>query len=295
MLRARLRSGSYGSERSGSGHARGDRVLLSADGDRPVVVAAPRRRGTTPATCSRSITARTRPGSPSCCGVSPAPDDPGAVALIWADWQSCGADQATGSLTRCARSTGSASRSCGAASAAGCSRAACSSGSTPTSRSPADCTRGLPEEVRVDSPDQAAPVRERGPADRGRRPVRGHAGRGRPAAGAQCAVTLREPSPGNGFVNAHPMAHHRWMPSIAPGGPDALDELIQSGSASFEAARPGLRGDATLDLFEAPTPRNWRCCPSGRSSAATTGRSASPGTAAGCSPSAACPSRLSKR
>ena len=42
------------------------------------------------------------------------------------------------------------------------------------------------------------------------------------------------------------------MPSIAPGGPDALDELIQSGSASFEAGQ-AWRGDATLELFDAPT------------------------------------------
>ena len=42
------------------------------------------------------------------------------------------------------------------------------------------------------------------------------------------------------------------MPSIEKGAPDALDELIASGSASFEAG-PAWRGDATLDLFEAPT------------------------------------------
>jgi acetoacetate decarboxylase len=69
---------------------------------------------------------------------------------------------------------------------------------------------------------------------------------------AQALVTLREPWPDNGFVNAHPMAHHRWMPSIEKGAPDALDELIASGSASVEAG-PAWRGDATLDLFDSPT------------------------------------------
>src|SRR6266516_7682415 len=68
----------------------------------------------------------------------------------------------------------------------------------------------------------------------------------------QAVVTLREPSPGNGFVNAHPMAHHRWMPSIEKGAPDSLNELISSGSASAEAG-PAWRGDATLDLFDSPT------------------------------------------
>jgi acetoacetate decarboxylase len=69
---------------------------------------------------------------------------------------------------------------------------------------------------------------------------------------AQAVVTLREPWPDNGFVNAHPMAHHRWLPSIEKGAPDALDELIASGSASVEAG-PAWRGVATLDLFDSPT------------------------------------------
>jgi hypothetical protein len=64
-------------------------------------------------------------------------------------------------------------------------------------------------------------------------------------------VTLRSESADNGFVNAHPMAHHRWMPSIVPGGPDALDELIRSGSASFEGGQ-AWRGDASLELFDSP-------------------------------------------
>ena len=69
---------------------------------------------------------------------------------------------------------------------------------------------------------------------------------------AQALVTLREPSDDNGFVNAHPMAHHRWMPSIEKGAPDSLDELVASGSASVEAG-PAWRGDATLELFDSPT------------------------------------------
>jgi acetoacetate decarboxylase len=65
-------------------------------------------------------------------------------------------------------------------------------------------------------------------------------------------VTLREESPGNGFVNAHQMAHHRWMPSIEKGLADSLDELIGSGSARFEGGQ-AWRGDATLELFPSPT------------------------------------------
>ena len=69
---------------------------------------------------------------------------------------------------------------------------------------------------------------------------------------AQAVVTLREPSETNGFVNAHPMAHHRWLPSIETGKGLALDELIESGAASFEAG-PAWSGDADFELFDAPT------------------------------------------
>jgi hypothetical protein len=48
------------------------------------------------------------------------------------------------------------------------------------------------------------------------------------------------------------MAHHRWLPSIEKGKGLALDELIESGAASFEGGTPWV-GDAELELFEAPT------------------------------------------
>ncbi|RSM86524.1 acetoacetate decarboxylase [Kibdelosporangium aridum] len=68
---------------------------------------------------------------------------------------------------------------------------------------------------------------------------------------AQTVVTLREPSDSNGFVNGHPMAHHRQLPSITGDG-QALNELIESGAKSFEAG-PAWTGDAELELFPAPT------------------------------------------
>jgi acetoacetate decarboxylase len=42
------------------------------------------------------------------------------------------------------------------------------------------------------------------------------------------------------------------VPSIEKGAPDALDELVASGSASVEAG-PAWRGDAMLELFDSPT------------------------------------------
>jgi acetoacetate decarboxylase len=68
---------------------------------------------------------------------------------------------------------------------------------------------------------------------------------------AQAVVTLTGQAESNGFVNAHPMAHHRWLPSIEKDAPDTVSELIHSGSAHVEAG-PAWRGDATLELFDSP-------------------------------------------
>ena len=56
---------------------------------------------------------------------------------------------------------------------------------------------------------------------------------------AEAVLTLREQSETNGFVNSHPMAHHRVFPGIASGAPDAYAELIESGASEFEAG-PGV-------------------------------------------------------
>jgi acetoacetate decarboxylase len=69
---------------------------------------------------------------------------------------------------------------------------------------------------------------------------------------AEAVITLREPSATNGFVNAHKMAHHRIVPGISAGSPDAYAELIESGSSEFEAGQ-AWQGDAELRLFESPT------------------------------------------
>jgi acetoacetate decarboxylase len=52
----------------------------------------------------------------------------------------------------------------------------------------------------------------------------------------------------NSFVNGHPMAHHRWLPSIEKGRGLALDEMIESRAASFEAGQ-AWAADADLTLF----------------------------------------------
>jgi acetoacetate decarboxylase len=182
--------------------------------------------------------------------LSPAPDDPGAVALIWADWQSCGAsgeellDPVRAQYSECFAVV------------------RCGFGGRVYSRcvfiwvnTDFALARGLVQGY----PKKLGSIHQTHPHPFGRAAPRiapGGTFAGTLSAGgrrlAQAVVTLREESPANGFVNAHPMAHHRWMPSIEKGGPDVLSELVASGSASVEGG-PAWRGDATLELFESPT------------------------------------------
>jgi acetoacetate decarboxylase len=69
---------------------------------------------------------------------------------------------------------------------------------------------------------------------------------------AQAVITLTGPSDTNGFVNAHPMAHHRWLPAIDGTG-DAHVELVESGAAEIEVGATFRADVEELTLFESPT------------------------------------------
>jgi acetoacetate decarboxylase len=78
---------------------------------------------------------------------------------------------------------------------------------------------------------------------------------------AEAVLTLTEESATNGFVNGHPMAHHRVLPNIgrtgdsadeSESGGDAFAELIESGASEF-AGGQAWRGEVDLRLFDAPT------------------------------------------
>ena len=69
---------------------------------------------------------------------------------------------------------------------------------------------------------------------------------------ADAVLTLTGESETNGFVNGHPMAHHRIYPGIESGAPDAYSELISSGASSFEGGQ-AWAGDVDLRLYESPT------------------------------------------
>jgi len=69
---------------------------------------------------------------------------------------------------------------------------------------------------------------------------------------AEGVITLRAETEKNGFVNGHPMAHHRWLPAINGQG-DAHAELIESTAAKFEGGRPWAADVESFRLLDAPT------------------------------------------
>jgi acetoacetate decarboxylase len=181
--------------------------------------------------------------------LAPAPQDPGAVALIWADWQSCGdsgeelLDPVRAQYSECLAVV------------------RCGYGGRVYSR----CVyiwvdkdfaiarglhQGYPKKLGSMWQSRPHPFAHAAPQI-----APGGVFAATLAAAdrrlAEAVVTLRSESSSNGFVNAHPMAHHRLYPDISGEG-DAFVELVESG-ASEVAAGPAWRGDADLRLFEAPT------------------------------------------
>ncbi len=68
---------------------------------------------------------------------------------------------------------------------------------------------------------------------------------------ASAVVTLREPSETNGFVNGHRMLHSRFMPSIAKDQGLSLDQLVSMGGVDLDLGQ-AWSGDAELSLADSP-------------------------------------------
>src|SRR6185295_9164320 len=181
--------------------------------------------------------------------LKPAAEDPGAVALIWADWQSCGGTQAelldpvraqyteAFAVVRCKFEGRTYSR----------------------------CIyiwvdkdfamlrgihQGYPKKLGSIHMTRSHPY---GPAPR----LQGGAVFGATLAAADrriadAVITLRGEVEKNGFVNGHPMAHHRWLPAIDGKG-DAHNEVIESTAAKFEGAKPWRAKIEHFALFRSPT------------------------------------------
>ncbi|MFI5035243.1 MAG: acetoacetate decarboxylase family protein [Acidimicrobiales bacterium] len=185
-------------------------------------------------------------------GVAPARDDedPGAVALIWADWQSCGADGAEllDPVRAQYREAFVVVR--------------CRYGDRLYSRCLfiwVDTDFALVRGYLQGYPKKLGSIHQTRPVSVGSAGPRLAAG-GRfgmtLAAGdrrlAEATVTLRGPAEANGFVNGHPMLHHRWFPGIELDGRDSLAEVVTMSGVDVELG-PAYGGDATLILFESPT------------------------------------------
>lgn len=64
---------------------------------------------------------------------------------------------------------------------------------------------------------------------------------------ATAVVTLREPAQTNGFVNSLPMLHHRFMPSIQRGAGWSLDQVVTMSGVDTDLGEPWI-GEADLTL-----------------------------------------------
>lgn len=182
-------------------------------------------------------------------GVDPADDDPGAVAIIWADWQSCGDDRAE--LLDPIRSQ---YKECFVV-------VRCRFRDQVYSRCVyiwVDKDFALARGWYQGYPKKFGSIWMTRPVMVGRAGPRLEAG-GRFGATlqandrrlAEVTLTITGGSESGGFVNALPMLHSRFMPDIDPSQPDALAELVTMRSQDVELG-PAYTGEPTVTLWAAP-------------------------------------------
>lgn len=177
-------------------------------------------------------------------------EDPGAVAFIWADWQSCGADGAelldpvrsqykeAFVVVRC-RYEGQIYSRC--------------------IFIWVDKDFALVRGYLQGYPKKFGSIHQTRPVTLGRAGPRLEAGAhfGMTLAAsdrrlATATVTLATRATDNGFVNGHAMLHHRWFPGIELDGRDSLAEVVTMSGVNVELG-PVFSGGATLELLDSPT------------------------------------------
>ena len=67
----------------------------------------------------------------------------------------------------------------------------------------------------------------------------------------EARFTITGPSEGAGFVNALPMLHSRWFPSIESDGTDSMDELVTMRGYDAEVGSAFV-GEAEIRLYDSP-------------------------------------------
>jgi acetoacetate decarboxylase len=190
--------------------------------------------------------------------LAPAHDDPGAVAVIWADWQSCSdtfeelLDPVRSQYLECFVVVRCAYRG------------------EHFSRCVyiwVDRDFAMVRGHHQGYPKKMADIFVTRPVTVGRAGPRLEPG-GR--FGATCSAygrrlldgrfTITGESDGAGFVNALPMLHHRFMPAIEGDGTDSLHELVMMRGYDGEVGR-SFTGTAELDVFDSPVEELTRLAP----------------------------------
>ena len=182
-------------------------------------------------------------------GFEPSAEDPGAVAAIWADWQSCSesgaeiTDPVRGQykemffVVRC-RFQGQAYSRC--------------------IYIWVDKEFAMLRGQHQGYPKKLGSIQMSRPANVGRGGPRlvpgGRFGVSLAAFDwrlAEGVFTLTGPCERPGFVNALPMAHNRWLPAIETDGTDSLNEVVTMSSFDVTLGRC-FRGEFELTLFDSP-------------------------------------------
>ncbi len=183
-------------------------------------------------------------------GLTPAEDDPGAVAVIWADWQSC-----SDGFEELLDPVRSQYKECFVV-------VRCQWEGATWSRCPyiwVDKDFAMVRGYHQGYPKKLGEIWMTRPVTVGRAGPRlesgGRFGATLSASGrriAEAVVTLDAPAPNPGFVNGHQMLHNRWWPAIESDGADSLDELVTMKGEDGEVADV-WSGSATIELFDSPT------------------------------------------
>ena len=179
-----------------------------------------------------------------------APEDPGAVAVIWADWQSCAEDRAQllDPVLGQYKEAFVVVR--------------CSYGGTTYSRCAyiwVDTDFAIARGLHQGYPKKLGSIYMTRPHPYGPAPrIAAGARFGASLAAAdrrlaEARITLTGPATANGFVNAHPMAHSRTVTAIDDTSRFRLDEIIVTGSAEAEGGQPWAADVDHFAVFESPT------------------------------------------
>lgn len=176
-----------------------------------------------------------------------ADEEPGAVALIWADWQSCSTDKQE--LLDPVRSQYMEAFVVVRCKFEGVTYSRCVAIWVSKDFAIArGWFQGYPKKLgsihatRVYNRGQATPRLEAGAKFGASIAANDHRL-------AEAVITLRAQSEHNGFVNGHKMLHSRWMPSITPGLGNSMDQLITMGGVDADLGTAWV-GDAELNLFD---------------------------------------------